>query len=1840
MPAWRLRRGLVLAAVAMLVAMFSITVRFAPTAQAACTIPAANVAVTLTNTSGTNGTTSAWDKFKVQADLSNLDGMAAGCTAVVSLDNTLFGGMQATTVYLNADGSSSATAQADSVATMSIDPTTLTMTFTLTDFASTHTAVTATGWATLQINDSIVRGETQPLTVTINGTVYPVGEITGATCTTDCPGPPTYASKKGKVKPDGSGTVTIVTPGVAKAGTLVTITDTLASADQTILGVASARGYNCVSTWDAPGVLTNGVCDTDAWLKVTVTNSANPYTFTTTADNEFVRLVLNMHFEGAGPWQDTAAITIAGTETTASATVRTYTAGGGAGGTTAMNLKLTKKLETAGPFFRGKTVTYTLTPSNDGPMDALKGWSVTDIAPAGMTITDMTGANYTCDVATGTCTSLVGLPAGQPGAPITVTATINADAVLGSDQKNVAYISPAAGDVKETNVLVVPTLATDTTTSTTDNDAQATLTLANAVSIGDYVWFDTNRDGIQQTGELPVSGVKVNLYAADGTTLVGSTTTDSSGFYSFANLTPSTTYVVEFVKPAGTTFTTQTSTGSTTANDSNPAVTTGRTTVLSPATGTNSLTDPDDPTIDAGLVKYNLTLAKALTSTGTINPGGTVTFNLTPHNAGPVDALAGWSVTDLLPAGLTLVSMTGTGYDCSGNVCTATAPLAAGADGPVIKVTATVDASFTSGTLKNVAYVQPSTDDAVETNPLGTTPTTATDTSTSPTDNDAQAPVTITPLVSIGDYVWYDTNRDGIQNNGEPVYAGMTVQLLDSTGAVVKTTVTDAAGYYYFANLAPSTAYTVKFVAATGETFTTQKATGSTTSNDSNPAVTTGLAPVTTPADGLNRTGAGLTDDPTIDAGVVKYNLTLAKTNTTTGSVYAGSTVTFDLTPHNAGPVDALAGWSVTDLLPTGLTLVSMTGTGYTCSGNVCTATAPLAAGTDGPVIKVTAKVDASFVGSVKNVAYVKPAPGDAVETNPLTTPTTTTNTATTPTDNDAEAPVTVDSLVSIGNYVWWDTNRDGVQDAGEAPVAGVTVTLYQADGTKLGTATTDASGFYSFTDLTPGQPYYVIFTAPADATFTLANAGSNDVIDSDANVATGRADFVAPASGTNSATNPDNPTIDAGLVKMNLTLTKSLSSEGPFGAGDTVKFTLTPHNAGPVDALAGWSVTDLLPAGLTLVSMTGSGYTCSGNVCTSSEPLAAGKDGMPVTVTAKIADYTTGTLHNVAWVSPVSGDTPETNLLVVPGTTTDTDSTATDNDAQASLQLLPVSIGDYVWWDTNRNGLQDTGEAPVEGVTVTLYQADGTTKVAATTTDASGFYSFTDLAPGQAYVVVFTKPDGTTFTTPLNGDVTLDSNPNSSGVAPVVTPKSGTNSATTPDNPTIDAGLVKMNLTLTKSLSSEGPFGAGDTVKFTLTPHNAGPVDALAGWSVTDLLPAGLTLVSMTGSGYTCSGNVCTSSEPLAAGKDGMPVTVTAKIADYTTGTLHNVAWVSPVSGDTPETNLLVVPGTTTDTDSTATDNDAQASLQLLPVSIGDYVWWDTNRNGLQDTGEAPVEGVTVTLYQADGTTKVAATTTDASGFYSFTDLAPGQAYVVVFTKPNGTTFTTQTVGTDTAVDSNADLTSGAAPVVTPKSGANSATDPDDPTIDAGLWQINLSLAKTLTTKGPLHPGDEVTFVLVPHNDGPVDALAGWSVTEVLPKGLTLTSIKGDGYTCTGTTCTSAAILPAGQDGAVIWVTAKITAKATGSLRNVAYVTPAPGETPEVNPGVTPKPGTDTSKTKTDNDADASVDFTAPPAPPTPPLPTTGGAGMPEAFGGGLLLLALGALLKGAARRREEEQV
>jgi hypothetical protein len=47
----------------------------------------------------------------------------------------------------------------------------------------------------------------------------------------------------------------------------------------------------------------------------------------------------------------------------------------------------------------------------------------------------------------------------------------------------------------------------------------------------------------------------------------------------------------------------------------------------------------------------------------------------------------------------------------------------------------------------------------------------------------------------------------------------------------------------------------------------------------------------------------------------------------------------------------------------------------------------------------------------------------------------------------------------SLGDRVWNGTNVNGIQDAGEVGIAGVTINLYTGDGSMVATTTTDANG-------------------------------------------------------------------------------------------------------------------------------------------------------------------------------------------------------------------------------------------------------------------------------------------------------------------------------------------------------------------------------------------------------------------------------------------------------------------------------------------------------------------------------------------------------------------------------------------------------------------------------------------------------------------------------------------------------------------------------------------------------------------------------------------------------------
>ncbi|MEM9596040.1 MAG: SdrD B-like domain-containing protein, partial [Acidobacteriota bacterium] len=133
----------------------------------------------------------------------------------------------------------------------------------------------------------------------------------------------------------------------------------------------------------------------------------------------------------------------------------------------------------------------------------------------------------------------------------------------------------------------------------------------------------------------------------------------------------------------------------------------------------------------------------------------------------------------------------------------------------------------------------------------------------------------------------------------------------------------------------------------------------------------------------------------------------------------------------------------------------------------------------------------------------------------------------------------------SLGNYVWFDRDGDGVQnEALSDGVNGVAVKLFADDGdgnpepggddgTPLQvTVTADDAfgnpGFYRFEELTPGVPYFVQFMLPSPATgFTSRNAGGDDTVDSDAASGNGTTQVVTLAAGE------DNPTLDAGLVLL-----------------------------------------------------------------------------------------------------------------------------------------------------------------------------------------------------------------------------------------------------------------------------------------------------------------------------------------------------------------------------------------------------------------------------------------------------------------------------------------------------------------------------------------------------------------------------------------------------------------------------------------------------------------------------------------------------------------------------------
>jgi hypothetical protein len=93
-------------------------------------------------------------------------------------------------------------------------------------------------------------------------------------------------------------------------------------------------------------------------------------------------------------------------------------------------------------------------------------------------------------------------------------------------------------------------------------------------------------------------------------------------------------------------------------------------------------------------------------------------------------------------------------------------------------------------------------------------------------------------------------------------------------------------------------------------------------------------------------------------------------------------------------------------------------------------------------------------------------------------------------------------------------------------------------------------------------------------------------------------------------------------------------------------------------------------------------------------------------------------------------------------------------------------------------------------------------------------------------------------------------------------------------------------------------------------------------------------------------------------------------------------------------------------------------------PKTLEGFVWYDSNSNGIQNTGEPAKSAVTVRLYTSDNTL-INTTSTNSLGLYSFRGVEPGN-YSLQFILPSGHKFSPKDAGTDDTIDSDADTTTG----------------------------------------------------------------------------------------------------------------------------------------------------------------------------------------------------------------------
>ena len=1073
------------------------------------------------------------------------------------------------------------------------------------------------------------------------------------------------------------------------------------------------------------------------------------------------------------------------------------------------------------------------------------------------------------------------------------------------------------------------------------------------VSLGNFVWFDANKDGIQDADEVGVAGVTVTLDGqldmdvvvdADGN-LVKPLTTDANGKYVFTNLLPSD-YGVTFTIPAGYYETVRT------AGDDRSVDSDGAQTWLRLKQG------QDDMTVDLGLI-----------ADGTI--GDTLFWDVDNNGgsepSGADKPLAGVTVklTYTTPAGVekTLTTVT----DENGKY--SFKDLAPG------DYVVTVDkASLATVCPECTAQTHAPSGDltAAEGQELSLT-----------------SKVTLNPrAMTNNDQDWAFT---GVANT-----------------AIVK------------AIADPLEAPAGGFIPGTSVTYTL-------TVTNEGPSPATGVIAQDKLPSGVTFEYAD--GDGTYDAASGKWDLSgevIEKGATRTLRITviirasaAGSVVTNTATIEKQDQIG--------DKKPDNTSSVPLTA-GYTIAGKLYNdadasfsaseSEAPYAGVTvallkkDGtPVLDkdgnpVTAVTDAqgkySFIGlplGEYRVSVVDPTSGPLAGTKP-----TEAYTGRYKTTADVTIKAETGSVIdvnfgfvkpaSVGDYTWMDVNRDGVQDADEPALPGVTVTLTRADGSAVTDAsgnpvaavTTDANGKYMFENLLPGD-YKVSFQAPAGFEATTSEAGDDRAADSN-----GASASVTLAQGQTDDT-IDFGAVGTGVIGDQLFLDVNQNGGNAPDAGDKVlpgvKVTLTWTGPGGItrtyetttDADGKYKFENLLPGEykvsvdpqsllkaeplLDVLTHDPSGDVASKTVVSEDVKKEAAKlaDAFKLTANLTLTGEKNQNLDQ-DWGFGISADTAIMKAITDP-----------DEAAQESFEFTPGQRVTYTLTLTNNGpgaatGVKASDELP-SGVSFVEAQGDGSYDAATGVWDLSGL----TLAKGDVKKIAITVE--------ITGE----------GAGKLVTNVARiTHQDQAGDDPTNNESSASFkggfNLGGTIYRDSDGSYSKSDSEQ------------RFKGVTVALLKEDGTPVLDANG-------------DPMTAVTDEKGAYQFVGLAPAS----YRVVIVDPDKGDLA--GLIPTQAYTGKGETQASVTISDASVQgvdfglVAPATIGDRVWNDKDGNGA-DNGEPGVPGVTVILKDANGV-EVARTTTDANGNYRFTGLVPG-TYTVDIEVPAGfnaaTTSMTVTVG------------------------------------------------------------------------------------------------------------------------------------------------------------------------------------------------------------------------------------